>query len=89
MEEIAPDEEIDPATKLLFEDLERLKAETNLSKGASKPKEKIVKIWTFAGIAAALGKEEEQTGKQRGEKTYEMRLAEFYMHFPHIKEIET
>lgn len=75
-------------TKMLFEEMTKLRSETDLSKGASKPKQKVIKITTFAGIPAALGKVEEQTGKQRGEKTNEQRLSEFYALFPHIKEIE-
>ena len=88
MDEQDPDEEIDVDTKALFEEMAKLSAETNISKGAAKPKQKVDKIDTFAAIAGVLGKVEESTGKQRGEKTTEQRLSEFYALFPHIKEIE-
>ena len=63
MDEQDPDEEIDLETKSLFEEMGKLSAETNISKGASKPKHPVEQIDTFAAIAGVLGKVEESTGK--------------------------
>jgi hypothetical protein len=86
--EIFYDDELDDSTRDMLALLKKVNEEIYLPKGASQSKLRILRISNFDAIAQVLGKVEETATKQRGEKTNEQKLTEFFRLYPHFKDIE-